>query len=562
MQALQQQDFRALVDNHPKAIMLATREPRILYVNEKFRSVTGYRSDEVLGQPPSVLSSGFHSREFYQAMWRAIGHKGRWEGLVWNRRKNGETYPQWLTIYPVEHENHRFYAGVFMDVGDMTADDERLASLAYYDPLTELPNRALFQEFLKARVSQRAQEGQAFAVLYIDLDFFKSVNDLHGHDCGDRVLQQAALCIQSVLRRGDVVARLSGDEFAAIIELRNDDDLESVCQRMVHSFRAPVIVDHREYFLSSSVGAAVYPDHGSQASELLQNADRAMYAAKLAGRACFRIYDAIDTEQGRQAELLSEALIVSLKTAPEEFAVVYQPQYHLDSGKMAGLEALLRWTHPELGAVSPADFVPIAEQRGHIHELTEHLVRCIESDLSEFPASFLRGLRLALNISARQITDSRLEALLNPLFERIRMVGWSPEIEITETHLMNLSHQCLDKLREFGEQGVVVAIDDFGTGYSSLAYLHTLPVQVLKIDRRFIHRLGSESGDSRIVSAILAIADALDLEVVAEGIENSEQHSKLRELKCHRGQGYLMARPAPWNTWHDDLIDQYQDNSK
>ena len=562
MQALQQQDFRALVDNHPKAIMLATREPRILYVNEKFRSVTGYRSDEVLGQPPSVLSSGFHSREFYQSMWRAIGHKGRWEGLVWNRRKNGETYPQWLMIYPVEHENHRFYAGVFMDVGDMTADDERLASLAYYDPLTELPNRALFQEFLKARVSQRVKDGQAFAVLYIDLDFFKSVNDLHGHDCGDRVLQQAALCIQSVLRRGDVVARLSGDEFAAIIELRNDDDLESVCQRMVQSFRAPVIVDHREYFLSSSVGAAVYPDHGSQASELLQNADRAMYAAKLAGRACFRIYDAVDTEQGRQAELLSEALIVSLKTAPEEFTVVSQPQYHLDTGKMAGLEALLRWTHPEFGAVSPADFVPIAEQRGHIHELTEHLVRCIESDLSEFPASFLRGLRLALNISARQITDSRLEALLNPLFERIRAVGWRPEIEITETHLMNLSRQCLDRLAEFCEQGVVVAIDDFGTGYSSLAYLHTLPVQVLKIDRQFTQRLGGESRDSRIVSAILAIADALELEVVAEGIENAEQHAKLRELKCQRGQGYLMARPAPWRVWSANLIDHSQEKSK
>ena len=562
MQALQQQDFRALVDNHPKAIMLATREPRILYVNEKFRSVTGYRSDEVLGQPPSVLSSGFHSREFYQSMWRAIGHKGRWEGLVWNRRKNGETYPQWLMIYPVEHENHRFYAGVFMDVGDMTADDERLASLAYYDPLTELPNRALFQEFLKARVSQRVKDGQAFAVLYIDLDFFKSVNDLHGHDCGDRVLQQAALCIQSVLRRGDVVARLSGDEFAAIIELRNDDDLESVCQRMVQSFRAPVIVDHREYFLSSSVGAAVYPDHGSQASELLQNADRAMYAAKLAGRACFRIYDAVDTEQGRQAELLSEALIVSLKTAPEEFTVVYQPQYHLDTGKMAGLEALLRWTHPEFGAVSPADFVPIAEQRGHIHELTEHLVRCIESDLSEFPASFLRGLRLALNISARQITDSRLEVLLNPLFERIRAVGWRPEIEITETHLMNLSRQCLDRLAEFCEQGVVVAIDDFGTGYSSLAYLHTLPVQVLKIDRQFTQRLGGESRDSRIVSAILAIADALELEVVAEGIENAEQHAKLRELKCQRGQGYLMARPAPWRVWSANLIDHSQEKSK
>ena len=229
---------------------------------------------------------------------------------------------------------------------------------------------------------------------------------------------------------------------------------------------------------------------------------------------------------------------------------------------MAGLEALLRWTHPEFGAVSPADFVPIAEQRGHIHELTEHLVRCIESDLSEFPASFLRGLRLALNISARQITDSRLEALLNPLFERIRAVGWRPEIEITETHLMNLSRQCLDRLAEFCEQGVVVAIDDFGTGYSSLAYLHTLPVQVLKIDRQFTQRLGGESRDSRIVSAILAIADALELEVVAEGIENAEQHAKLRELKCQRGQGYLMARPAPWRVWSANLIDHSQEKSK
>ncbi|HBI79244.1 MAG TPA: GGDEF domain-containing protein, partial [Marinobacter adhaerens] len=184
------------------------------------------------------------------------------------------------------------------------------------------------------------------------------------------------------------------------------------------------------------------------------------------------------------------------------------------------------------------------------------------SDLSEFPASFLRGLRLALNISARQITDSRLEALLNPLFERIRAVGWRPEIEITETHLMNLSRQCLDRLAEFCEQGVVVAIDDFGTGYSSLAYLHTLPVQVLKIDRQFTQRLGGESRDSRIVSAILAIADALELEVVAEGIENAEQHAKLRELKCQRGQGYLMARPAPWRVWSANLIDHSQEKSK
>ncbi|KMQ76543.1 putative bifunctional diguanylate cyclase/phosphodiesterase [Marinobacter subterrani] len=559
MQALQQKDFRALVDTHPRAIILSTTEPRIAYVNRMFQSVTGYQAEEVIGQTPSLLSSGLHSPEFYHAMWDSLERHGRWEGLIWNRRKNGETYPQWLTIYPVEHDNRRLYAGVFMDVGDVAASNEQLASLAYYDPLTELPNRSLFQEFLKARVSQRDADGRRFAVLYVDLDFFKSVNDLHGHDCGDRVLQQAALCIQSVLRRGDVVARLSGDEFSAIIELQCDDDLDGVCQRMTQIFRAPVVVDQREYFLSASVGAAVYPDHGRSGTELLQNADRAMYTAKLAGRACYRIYCAADTEQGRYQQRLSEALIASLKTAPEEFRVVYQPQYHLASGQIAGLEALLRWDHPEFGSVSPSDFVPIAEHRGHIHELTGHLVRCLLADLPQSPGRLLPGLRLAINISARQITDSRLEALLKPLFQRIGGIGWLPEIEITETHLMHLSVPCLDRLREFGRQGVIVAIDDFGTGYSSLAYLHTLPVHVLKIDRQFIQRLGEKSRDSRIVSAILGIADALELEVVAEGIEHEEQYRKLRELKCHRGQGYLMARPASWHSLNGALIDQHQE---
>lgn len=432
-----------------------------------------------------------------------------------------------------------------MDVGELTAGNERLASLAYYDPLTELPNRALFQEFLKARVGQRQPGGSCFAVLYIDLDFFKSVNDLHGHDCGDRVLQQAAACVQSVLRKGDVIARLSGDEFAAIVELEQESELSAVCQRMNSIFQAPVVVQHREYFLSASVGAAVFPRHGETASELLQNADRAMYTAKLAGRACYRIYSATEGEQGQFQQRLSEALIASLKVAPEEFSVVYQPQYDLASGDMVGLEALLRWQHPKLGAVSPADFVPVAEQRGHIHELTEQLVRHIMADLQECQIGEGVGRRLAINISARQISDGRLEPMLEPLFSCLAAIGWLPEIEITETHLMNLSRRCLARLQSFVDRGIKVAIDDFGTGYSSLAYLHALPVNVLKIDRQFVQRLGPDGRDSRIVSAILAIAEALDLEVVAEGIETEGQHARLKELNCHRGQGYLMARPEP-----------------
>jgi len=545
MQALNERDFRALVDNHPRAIMLSTPEAIIVYVNNQFQSVTGYRPEDIIGKTPSVLSSGLHSRDFYSNMWVCLEENGRWEGLIWNRRKNGENYPQWLTIYPVEYDGRKLYAGIFMDVGELTANDERLASLAYYDPLTELPNRTLFQEFLKARACQRSLGNTCFAVLYIDLDFFKSVNDLHGHDYGDQVLKQAAACIQGVLRKGDVIARLSGDEFAAIIELQEESELEAVCQRMTSVFRAPVQVDYREYFLSASVGAAIYPRHADDAAELLLKADRAMYSAKLAGRACYRIYSAEESEQGKHQQIVSEALVCSLKTAPEEFSVVYQPQYDLCTGAMVGMEALLRWRHPELGVISPGEFVPLAEQRGLIHELTEHLVRCILRDLDDHAFSGNDAMRLAINISARQISDGRLDNLLEPFFVRLRRAGWCPEMEITETHLMNLSRLCLDKLREFGRKGVTLAIDDFGTGYSSLAYLHTLPVHVLKIDRQFVQRLGGDRRDSRIVSAILGIAEALDLEVVAEGIETEAQKSKLTELKCHRGQGYLMARPSP-----------------
>ncbi|WP_100638050.1 putative bifunctional diguanylate cyclase/phosphodiesterase [Marinobacter salexigens] len=558
MQFEQQADFRVLVDQYPRAIMIANKEPRITYVNRMFHSVTGFQPDEVMGESPSVLSAGLHAPDFYQIMWRSLIDNGRWEGMVWNRKKSGEIYPQWLSIYSMGSEGQRGYVGMFMDMGKRDGADARLASLAYYDPLTELPNRLLFQEFLKARVSQRAREGARLAVLFIDLDFFKSVNDLHGHEFGDGVLQQAALCIQSVVGKDDVLARLSGDEFAVIVELSGQDELNEVCQRMVQAFRAPIVVGDREYFLSASVGATVYPTHGKSGAELLQKADRALYAAKLAGRACFRIYSEIEDEQGRRAQQLSEALTTSLKTSTDEFHVVYQPQYDLCSGKVVGMEALLRWNHPEFGPVSPAEFVPLAERRGQIHEMTQQLVRAILSDLRSDPPDLSGKFRLAINISARQMTDARLHLVIGPLFARIREIGWVPEIEITETHIMQLSGQCLDSLRAFRDQGVLIAIDDFGTGYSSLAYLQELPVQVLKIDRQFISSLATKNRDSRIVSAIIGIGEALELELVAEGIETQSQYQELQKLGCERGQGFLMATPQPWQAVRATIVDSYQ----
>lgn len=556
---LGEEGFRALVESHPRGIMLATTEPRIVYINRKFEEVTGYRPEEVVGQPPSILSSGLHSRDFYQSMWQSLQHQGHWDGLIWNRRKTGETYPQWLSIYRVSMGNEAFYAGMFMEVGDLAAIDERLACLAYYDPLTELPNRALFVEFLNARVGQRYPASPGFAVMFIDLDFFKSVNDLHGHEFGDTVLRMAAGRIQTALRRRDVVARLSGDEFAAIVELDSADDLAPLCERMVAAFREPLMVEQKELFLSVSVGAALYPEHGDDGLELVQHADQAMYMAKQAGRSCFRLFCPTDREQGLQQQRLYEALVTSVNTAPEQFRVEYQPQYLLSDGRITAMEALLRWRHPEFGEVSPAEFMPVAEARGHTHELSECLVYAILRDLPRSPPpGWPVGLGLAVNISARQVTDTRLTGLLEPLLERLRTLGWHLEIEITETHIMNLSPPSLQRLEMLRQKGVVIAMDDFGTGYSSLACLQALPVQVLKIDRQFVRHLGNQHQDARVVAAILGIAEALELEVVAEGIEEPGQYRQLCELGCLRGQGYLMARPVPWDKLQKDLIDGRQ----
>ncbi|UDL05655.1 putative bifunctional diguanylate cyclase/phosphodiesterase [Marinobacter sp. CA1] len=548
MDTLKDHSFKQLVDQHPRAIMLATTEPTITYVNQQFCRVTGYSVSEIVGLKPSVLSSGFHSEQFYADMWHTIAEQGHWEGVIWNRRKSGEIYPQWLNIFPIEQEGERLYAGAFLDVSELNPRDRGLESMAYFDTLTELPNRSLFREFLNAKVSQCESGGSQFAVLFIDLDFFKGVNDLHGHDVGDQVLRQAAASIRRVMRESDVLARLSGDEFAAIIDLDHGDAiLETVGQRIVDVFHQPIPAEDKDHFLSASVGAAVFPKDGTSGDDLLQNADRAMYEAKNAGRSCFHRFRQDESERSLQEQRVAEALVESLKTTPEEFSVVYQPQFDLTSDRLIGMEVLVRWDHADIGPISPAEFIEVCERRGLIHELMERVVACVVADLSSLTTAVPRGLGLALNISAGQFADARLLALIEPIVRETRRLGWVPELEITETHLMHLSPRYRRQLEAFGRDGVRIAVDDFGTGYSSLAYLHELPIHILKIDRQFVARLGEERRDLQIVSAVLGMAQALELEVIAEGIETDTQRQHLVQLNCLKGQGFLMARPMRWD---------------
>lgn len=540
-------EFKALVDSHPRAMMLATQEPRIVYVNRAFQQVTGYDADTVVGEKPSVLSSGYHGRDFYQSMWRQLSTENRWEGLIWNQRSNGEIYPQWLTIYGVEVNESQCYVGTFMDVGDLAAMDEKLASLAYYDVLTRLPNRHLFQAFLESRTGQQGHSPPHFSVLYLDLDFFKEINDLHGHAQGDELLVQVAQRLQAVLRKGDVLARLSGDEFAAIIEVDSEAGTTAFCERILSAFKDPFVVNAQPHYVSLSIGASLYPFHADEERSLLEKADQAMYSAKRMGRFRYQIFNPDINRKLLYQEAIGQHLSRSLVESHDEFSVVYQPHYMLDSGEVTGLEALVRWHHPTLGPVSPSDFIPIAEKRGWITGLTSLILQSIESDLTQCSFRLPMGIRLAINVSARHMLDDAFVPELTRMRRFTDQLNWELELEITETSLVNFNDQLSEKLALLQQQGIRIAIDDFGTGYSSLAYLQSLPVNVLKVDRSFVSRLNEKRADITLVRAILAMAHALNLEVVAEGVESEAQRLILCQLGCKHGQGFFFSKPQRWS---------------
>lgn len=539
-------DFRQLVERHPRAIMVTSSEPRILYVNHAFTEVTGYGESQVLGSKPSILSSGHHNASFYSHMWKALMQTDRWEGLVWNQRADGELYPQWLMIYGLEIDSKQHYIGSFMDVGDFSALDEKLTSFAYYDMLTQLPNRHLFQAFLESRVSQQKNRGDLFSVLFIDLDFFKEINDLHGHAQGDRLLRYTADKIRHLLRKLDTVARLSGDEFAAIVEVGDQEELEQLCQRITDEFKQPIHINQQTHFIGVSIGAAIFPTHSEKADKLLELADQAMYSAKNAGRGCFRVFDESINAAVLRNEHIAQALLQSLNQSPEEFTVLYQPHFMIATGELSGLEALMRWHHPHLGEVSPNEFIAVAETRGWMGLVTQRLVDLIVRDLRKPAQSLPMGVRLAINASASHVISDEFMHMASRLQQLVSLYNWELEIEITETSMIELSHKLTQRLTLLQNQGIRIAIDDFGTGYSSLSYLQSLPVNVLKVDRTFVNHLSEPQTTRKLVRAILAMAHALNLEVVAEGIETKQQLQLLQQMNCKHGQGFGLAMPQPW----------------
>lgn len=535
--------------NTQEGVMITDAQARILAVNRAFTHISGYTEDEVRGRTPALLRSGRHEAAFFSDIRANLRDNGGWQGEVWNRRKNGEIYPQLTTINAVMDDAGAVtnYVGVFTDVSSIRASQERLEFLARHDPLTHLPNRPmLFAHIERAMVSAQRGNGLS-ALLLIDLDRFKDINDSFGHLIGDSLLQQVAQRLQTRQRDSEMLARLGGDEFAVWLEeIARPEDAGRIAGDIIALLEAPwYLPNDAEVHVVGSIGIALYPGPATTPEELLQQADAAMYRAKKEGRARYQFFSADLTDNARRRIAMESQLRHAIDEDEDELTLHFQPQIDVSSGRIIGAEALVRWDSPESGLITPTRFIPLAEETGLIHPLGRWVLR----ETCRIGRAWLDAgrapLMLAVNVSARQLHSPQFADEALAIIAETRFPTHLLEIEITESSLMSGSEEVVPQLRKLRRHGIRVAIDDFGTGYSSLVYLKRFPLDVLKIDRGFIEHLAERKDDREIVAAIIQIAHTLGFRVVAEGVETASQLAYLEEKGCDVFQGYLFSRPLP-----------------
>ncbi|GGO74214.1 EAL domain-containing protein [Bowmanella pacifica] len=527
-----------VIDASLDGIMITDVNGVIESVNPSFSMLTGYSADEAIGRKPDLLSSGLHEPHFYKNLWETLLSQGQWQGEIWNKRKNGEVYPQWLSITAIRGEQGEIgqFAGIFSDISERKRQEKQIHQLAYIDELTGLANRRLFMDRLHLGIANAHRHHHNMAVLFLDLDLFKRINDTLGHQAGDQALKEVAHRLLSTVREGESVARIGGDEFTILIpEIDKATSLECLAQRLITQFDAPIRIKGQDFFLTASIGISMFPKDGQSSEQLIKHADLAMYQAKNAGRNQYCFYQASAGQQTADELRLEQGLRLALQQ--QSLKVLYQPKVDLRSGQLTGVEALVRWHDPTLGQVSPVDFIPLAEKLGLIGLLSEQVIYQVCEDIR---TARLPEVPVSINISVLHlITPDFCERLLS-ILQQAQVSPEQIELELTESCLIpaqaDTTLGLLTKLRQLGFR---LSIDDFGTGYSSLSYLRRLPINVLKIDRSFIRELPDNNEDSQITLAIIAMAKALNLDVIAEGIESSAQRDFLLGSGCQVGQGYL-----------------------
>ncbi|SHH03610.1 EAL domain-containing protein [Massilia sp. CF038] len=525
-------------------VMVIGPARQIVAINPAFTQITGFTEADALGQDATLARAARPDSAFDAALWHTLAESGFWRGEIWNRRKNGELYLEWLTVSAVRDDQGAttHYVGVFSDITKARESQAQLDHMAHHDPLTALPNRLLFHDRLHHALQRAAREHQKLAVLFIDLDRFKNVNDTLGHHIGDELLKQVAGALAAKLRDGDTLARLGGDEFIVLLE---DVDGESgaahVAEKLVSMFEQPFLVADYELFVTGSVGISLYPDDASDLNMLIRNADVAMYQAKARGRNGYQLYAPSMTGEGVERLRLEAMLRRSIEK--NEIFLNYQPQVEIDSGRLTGVEALVRWDNPELGLVPPVRFIPLAEDSGFIHQLGKWVLYEACRQMVRWEQAGLRVPKMAVNLSLKQFERGSIAGMVADVLHETGLAPARLQLEVTESVIMN-TDDALGFINDLHAIGVGLAIDDFGTGYSSLAYLKQLPVQTLKIDRSFIKDISTDVNDEAIAIAIIQLGKSLNLSVIAEGVETQDQAAFLLRHGCNHAQGYLYSRPV------------------
>ena len=539
--------YANIFENSGEAILITDRENRIIAANAAFTRLTGYGIDEVRGQNPKLLASGRTSPETYQQLWAALRESGFWQGELWDRRKNGVTYPKWAAISairsPAGEVDH--YIASFTDISERKAAEERIDYLAHHDALTGLPNRFSLESRLAQSLLTAQREGQMAAVLFIDMDRFKTINDTLGHHAGDQLLVAVAQRLKAAVRESDIVSRQGGDEFVVVLNgLQAANDATSVAGKLLRSLGEEYAIEGNILHSTPSIGIALFPTDGDSVAALLKNADAAMYHAKDKGRNNIQYFTGAMTQAATERLKIEQDLHRAI--AERQFELHYQPQVRARDGTVCGVEALIRWRHPERGLIPPINFIPVAEEVGLIEPIGAWVLEEACRQLAAWHRTGVRDLCMAVNLSAHQLRSPKIVQCVADCMARHGIEADELELEITESAAMENPEHAIGQLAALRDLGVKLAIDDFGTGYSSLAYLKRLPIQTLKLDRSFVRDIETDANDAMISGATVALAHALGLEVVAEGVETPGQAAFLADThRCDYLQGYLFGKPEP-----------------
>ena len=529
-----------------EGVLVSDSRGVIVHVNRALVEITGYSVEEVLGHRPNMFKSGRHGPAFYEAMFKSIDESGDWHGEIWNRRKSGEVYPQWQTVRSITDDKGQVthYVAVFSDISAIKHSQNELARLVHHDPLTDLPNRLLFTDRTEQALAFAQRHETGCALLMIDLDHFKIINDSLGHNIGDLLLKAVADRLLRIFGKGFTVARLGGDEFAVLVDnCPQVAHAANAAQQVLEVMKGAFDVDKHQLFISASIGISVFPKDALNAEQLLRNADSALFKAKSIGREGYALYTEELTAHAQYRIEVAGDLRRALEQ--QELRVYYQPVHDLHTSRLIGVEALVRWEHPLRGLLSPGEFIPIAERTGLIAEIDAWVLEQACWQMVQWQAAGLKLSFVAVNISSRLFARPELYTLVSTVLADTGLDPSLLELEVTESAVMDNSQVALEQMHRLRALGLRLAIDDFGTGFSSLLRLKRLPVQKLKIDQGFVAGLPGDNDDVAIVRAVIALGQSMGLQVHAEGIEQVEQARFLLDLNCNLGQGYWFGRPMP-----------------